>query len=129
MSSLGRFLIQRAKVSRPSIKLQKYKAHYFYPMEVGGLKILRYSVVVYHKLPIVMSISTIEGDILTIKQVAEYLKVTDRTIYKLAAAKRIPAFKVGGTWRFSRADIDRWIAQQTSVAQTDGSANSTDSGS
>jgi len=44
-----------------------------------------------------MSISTHEGEILTIKQVAEYLKVTERTIYRLAAAKRIPAFKVGGT--------------------------------
>ncbi len=60
-----------------------------------------------------MPISTQEGEILTIKQVAEFLKVTDRTIYKLAAAKKIPAFKVGGTWRFSRADIDTWIKQQS----------------
>jgi len=60
-----------------------------------------------------MTISTQEGEILTIKQVAEFLKVTDRTIYKLAAAKKIPAFKVGGTWRFSRADIDTWIKQQS----------------
>lgn len=52
-------------------------------------------------------------DILMIKDVAEYLKVTERTIYRLAAAKKIPAFKVGGSWRFSRADIDRWIAAQT----------------
>ncbi len=54
-----------------------------------------------------------EGEILTIKQVAAYLKVTERTIYRLAAAKKIPAFKVGGTWRFSRADIDSWIKQQS----------------
>jgi excisionase family DNA binding protein len=60
-----------------------------------------------------MSISTSESEILTIKQVADYLKVTDRTIYRLAAAKRIPAFKVGGTWRFSRVDIDSWIKQQS----------------
>jgi excisionase family DNA binding protein len=53
-----------------------------------------------------MSKSTSEGEILTIKQVADYLKVTERTIYRLAAAKQIPAFKVGGSWRFSRADID-----------------------
>lgn len=53
------------------------------------------------------------GEILIIKQVAEYLKVTERTIYRLAAAKKIPAFKVGGTWRFSRADIDSWIRQQS----------------
>jgi len=54
-----------------------------------------------------------KGEILTIKQVADYLKVTERTIYRLAAAKKIPAFKVGGTWRFSRADMDSWIKQQS----------------
>jgi excisionase family DNA binding protein len=54
-----------------------------------------------------------EGEILTIKEVAEYLKVTERTIYRLAGAKKIPAFKVGGTWRFSRADIDEWIRRQS----------------
>lgn len=60
-----------------------------------------------------MSENTSEGEILTIKQVAVYLKVTERTIYRLAAAKQIPAFKVGGSWRFSRTDIDSWIKQQS----------------
>jgi len=53
---------------------------------------------------------------MTIGEVAGYLKVTERTIYRLAAAKKIPAFKVGGSWRFSRADIDAWIKQQSSPA-------------
>jgi excisionase family DNA binding protein len=35
--------------------------------------------------------------------------VTQRTIYRLAGAKKIPAFKVGGTRRSSRADIEEWI--------------------
>ena len=64
-----------------------------------------------------MSTTPSEGEILTIKEVAEYLKVTDRTIYRLAGAKRIPAFKVGGTWRFSRADIDAWIRRQSAEGQ------------
>ena len=55
------------------------------------------------------------GEIFTLDEVAAYLKVGKRTIYRLAAARRIPAFKVGGTWRFSRADIDSWIKQQSSV--------------
>lgn len=59
-----------------------------------------------------MSASSSEGEILTIKQVADFLKVTERTIYKLAAAKKIPAFKVGGTWRFSKAEINQWIQRQ-----------------
>jgi excisionase family DNA binding protein len=63
-----------------------------------------------------MSASVGPGEILVIKQVAAYLKVTERTIYRLAAARKIPAFKVGGTWRFSRADIDRWISQQSAPA-------------
>lgn len=57
-----------------------------------------------------------ESGILTIKEVAEYLKVTERTIYRLAAAKKIPAFKVGGTWRFRTTDIDGWIAAQSTKA-------------
>lgn len=57
--------------------------------------------------------ATGDAEILTIKQVAAYLKVADRTIYRLAATNGIPAFKVGGTWRFRHSDIDRWIAAQT----------------
>lgn len=68
----------------------------------------------FTKMAIIMPTSNSDGEILTIKQVADYLKVTERTIYRLAAAKQIPAFKVGGSWRFSRADIDSWIKQQSS---------------
>lgn len=67
-----------------------------------------------------MATSADQSEILTIREVADYLKVTERTIYRLAAAKKIPAFKVGGTWRFSRADIDIWIKQQSTVDQSDG---------
>lgn len=40
--------------------------------------------------------NTSESGILTIEEVADYLKVTERTICRLAAAKKIPGFKVGG---------------------------------
>ncbi len=60
-----------------------------------------------------------EGEILTLRQVAEFLKVTERTIYRLAAAKKIPAFKVGGTWRFSKAEITEWIQQQSKGGKAD----------
>jgi excisionase family DNA binding protein len=46
---------------------------------------------------------------------ANYLEVTERTIYRLAGAKQIPAFKVGGSWRFSKADIDGWTKEQSSM--------------
>jgi excisionase family DNA binding protein len=66
-----------------------------------------------------MTSSADEGDILTLRQVAEFLKVTERTIYRLAAAKKIPAFKVGGTWRFSKAEITEWIQQQSKGGKAD----------
>lgn len=69
-------------------------------------------------MAIAMPADSREGEILTIKQVAEYLKVTERTIYRLAAAKKIPAFKVGGTWRFRATDIDGWIAAQSKKVES-----------
>ena len=51
--------------------------------------------------------------VLTLAEVAAYLKVTERTIYRLAGAKKIPAFKVGGVWRFRKMDIDAWIHAQS----------------
>ena len=68
-----------------------------------------------------MDLNSDSAGIMTIKEVADYLKVTERTIYRLAAAKQVPAFKVGGSWRFSRSEIDLWIKSQSSMPmdQTD----------
>ena len=49
------------------------------------------------------------GDILTVEDVAEYLKLAKKTVYKLAAEKKIPAFRVGKFWRFRKTEIDEWI--------------------
>lgn len=62
----------------------------------------------------------VEPEIMTIRQVAGYLHVTERTIYRLAAAKGIPAFKVGGSWRFRKSDIDQWISAQSTQPDGDG---------
>lgn len=70
-------------------------------------------------LPKTMPSSAAENAIMTIGEVADYLKVTERTIYRLAGAKQIPAFKVGGSWRFSRVDIDRWIREQSMNSQSE----------
>ena len=50
--------------------------------------------------------------ILTIKEVAIYLKLAEKTAYKLAAEGRLPGFKVGGSWRFKQEDIERWIEEK-----------------
>lgn len=49
-------------------------------------------------------------EILTLQEVAVYLKAGKRTVYRLAQQGDIPAFKLGGTWRFRRDELDRWIA-------------------
>src|SRR6185295_2050785 len=59
-------------------------------------------------------------NILTIREVADLLKINEKTVYKLAADARIPGFKVGGSWRFDRATIAKWI-ERGSAAANDGS--------
>jgi len=49
---------------------------------------------------------------LTVRQVAEYLNVDTKVIYRLVHAGDLPGFKVAGTWRFKREDIDAWIEAQ-----------------
>ncbi len=51
-------------------------------------------------------------EILTLKEVAEYLKLADKTAYRLAAEGKLPGFKVGGSWRFKREDVLLWIEEQ-----------------
>ncbi|MCG8463345.1 MAG: helix-turn-helix domain-containing protein [Xanthomonadales bacterium] len=50
--------------------------------------------------------------ILTLKEVADYLKLAEKTAYRLAAEGQLPGFKVGGSWRFKKDDIEDWIAEQ-----------------
>ncbi|MFH1130552.1 MAG: helix-turn-helix domain-containing protein [Pseudomonadota bacterium] len=60
--------------------------------------------------------------ILTAKEVAKYLKLTERTIYRLVQEGGIPAFKVGGSWRFVQAEIDSWIRSQSKKSRPSPSA-------
>lgn len=51
-------------------------------------------------------------EILTLKEVAEYLKLAEKTAYRLALEGKLPGFKVGGSWRFKRGDLLHWIEEQ-----------------
>lgn len=51
-------------------------------------------------------------EILTLKEVADYLKLAEKTAYRLAADGKLPGFKVGGSWRFKREDVATWIEEQ-----------------
>lgn len=59
------------------------------------------------------------SEILTLDEVAAYLKAGKKTVYRLAQRGEIPGFKLGGTWRFSRSDLDRWIAAQIALNTQD----------
>lgn len=52
-----------------------------------------------------------EGEILTLDEISAYLKIGKRTVYRLVQKGAIPAFKLGGTWRFRRSELERWIAE------------------
>ena len=51
------------------------------------------------------------SDILTLEEVAEYLRLKPQTIYTWAQEKKIPAAKIGKEWRFRRSVIDKWFNQ------------------
>jgi len=51
-------------------------------------------------------------EILTIQELAEYLKLNEKTAYRLASEGKLPGFKVGGSWRFKMTDLEAWIEEQ-----------------
>jgi len=51
-------------------------------------------------------------EIMTLKEVVDYLKLAEKTAYRLVAEGKLPGLKVGGSWRFKAADIERWIEEQ-----------------
>ncbi len=58
-------------------------------------------------------------EILTVDEVAAYLKLAPKTVYKLVSNKQIPAFRVGKFWRFKKTEIEKWI-QDNLARTTDG---------
>jgi len=52
--------------------------------------------------------------LLSVEQLAKYLNVDKFTVYRLLAQKRLPAFKVGGQWRFKQEMIEAWLTKSDS---------------
>ena len=55
-----------------------------------------------------------EDDILTIEEVAKYLRVSDRTVYDWAQKGEIPAGKIGTVWRFKKSEVENWVNERIS---------------
>lgn len=58
-------------------------------------------------------------EIFTIKELAAYLKLAEKTAYRLASDGKLPGFKVGGAWRFRKAEVDSWIKVQEKKAKNE----------
>ena len=56
-----------------------------------------------------------DHEILTLEEVALYLRLKPQTIYKWAQEKRIPAVKLGKEWRFRRSILDRWLDENAAL--------------
>ena len=56
---------------------------------------------------------SVVGEILTLAEVAEYLKISKKTAYKMARAGDLPAFKAGKHWRVPQAELGAWIARRS----------------
>lgn len=60
-------------------------------------------------------VHTIPNDqVLTLEELAAYLKIPKSTLYKLVQEGRIPGQKLGKQWRFAKKAIDQWLEQQNS---------------
>jgi excisionase family DNA binding protein len=55
--------------------------------------------------------------ILTLEDVAEYLRLSKNTVYNLSRNGKIPAIRVGNQWRFRMEDIDKWLESQKVAKQ------------
>jgi len=53
-----------------------------------------------------------DDDILTLEEVAKYLRVSERTIYDCAQKGEIPAGKIRTAWRFKKSEIDKWVNER-----------------
>jgi excisionase family DNA binding protein len=54
--------------------------------------------------------------IMTVHDVAEYLRLSEAKVYKMANEGRVPALRMGKTWRFKKELIDEWIRRETELA-------------
>jgi excisionase family DNA binding protein len=57
------------------------------------------------------SMNDLPGNVLTIEELAIYLKISKSTLYKLVREGKIPSQKVGRHWRFLKKSIDRWLEE------------------
>ncbi|HSP17396.1 MAG TPA: helix-turn-helix domain-containing protein [Thermoanaerobaculia bacterium] len=67
--------------------------------------------------------------ILTIKQLADYLMVSEKTVYRMLDRNELPALRLGAQWRFRQADIDAWLNDEVRRVEYEGKRGALDESS
>ena len=49
---------------------------------------------------------------MTVRELADYLRVHPTTIYRQLKSRQLPAFKVGSDWRFKQESIEKWVEER-----------------
>jgi excisionase family DNA binding protein len=57
--------------------------------------------------------------VLTLEEVARFLKVHPSTVYRLLKKRQIPAFKMGSDWRFNQESIEKWVNEREAFERMD----------
>jgi excisionase family DNA binding protein len=57
------------------------------------------------------------AELMKLEEVADYLRVAEKTIYRLIDKQGIPSIRIGHQWRFDKADIDNWLRQNSTDAK------------
>lgn len=53
-------------------------------------------------------------EVMTVKQVAEYLQIDPQSVYKMAQRDKIPCTKIAGQWRFKKSILEEWLTKKIS---------------
>jgi len=51
--------------------------------------------------------------LMTIREIADYLRLSKVTVYKMTRQGKIPALKIGKQWRYNKSEIDSWVKQKS----------------
>ncbi len=57
--------------------------------------------------------------LMTLEEVARFLRLSNDTVYRLVNAGKLPASKVGDQWRFRKEDVDAWFEKNKNIRQTE----------
>jgi len=57
--------------------------------------------------------------LMTLPEVAAYLRLSKDTVYRMASGGKLPASKVGSQWRFRKGDVDQWLEKNKNVSHDD----------